>query len=571
MALPHRDAVLSGAYAPDGRRVAVGEANADIAIWTIDGASPTLEQRIPSSRSAARVTFDRRGEWLAWASNGQVSMWSAATGTQPLPPGDAQVNSLEFVPDGHLLVAAGHGVTAWRPGADRPDAHLLQSGSIARAARVRAQGDLVAVALDDGSVPILSLAGGAEVVTLRGHHRRINDAVFAPDGESVLTASEDRTARLWSVEPDALQRIEHQRQAADAAFNADGSRLATADLAAWRARIWNPRSGLVRDVQTTFGGATAVAFGPAPSRPCTLLIGSADRTAQAWDLCAGTPGLPLGPLATAPVRVAIDPSGTHALLAARREVRVVTLASNTPAMAPLALDADLLLAGFSGDGGAAVAVTARGAQLVPLAADAPPRTLAPAGAPLTAAALSGDGRVLAVAGPQAVQRFALAEGTSRGAPVPIAAAAVVALDRGGDRLAVAARDQVLLLDGPREQWLPQREVTAAAFDPRGGLLATAGAGGSIRVWAVADGAPVARELFSPRGNDDSGRVAQLLFSPDGAFLLARSDGPTVQIYGRERFRPLPEVEQLLRQRVTRELTAKERELYLQAIGSWWWS
>jgi WD40 repeat protein len=43
---------------------------------------------------------------------------------------------------------------------------------------------------------------GKPLATLRGRAGSVNSAVFAPDGSRILTASGDGTARLWEAFPD---------------------------------------------------------------------------------------------------------------------------------------------------------------------------------------------------------------------------------------------------------------------------------------------------------------------------------------------------------------------------------
>ena len=81
--------------------------------------------------------------------------------------------------------------------------------------------------------------------SLRGHGGWVGSAAFSPDGERVVTASADRTARIW----DADERREEIRPCAatatgstSAAFSPDGARVVTASHDG-TARIWDAASG----------------------------------------------------------------------------------------------------------------------------------------------------------------------------------------------------------------------------------------------------------------------------------------------------------------------------------------
>ena len=52
-------------------------------------------------------------------------------------------------------------------------------------------------ASQDGTARIRDADSGTLLETLRGHDDAVNSRPFSPDGERVVTASEDWTARIW--------------------------------------------------------------------------------------------------------------------------------------------------------------------------------------------------------------------------------------------------------------------------------------------------------------------------------------------------------------------------------------
>jgi hypothetical protein len=127
---------------------------------------------------------------------------------------------------------------------------------------------------------------GAERLCLRGHEGEVLSAAFSPDGAHIVTASWDRTVRIWDATTGAeLSALRgHEEQVQSAAFSPDGDRIVTAsrDLTA---RIWNAATGAElfalrgheRDVRSA-------AFLPGGARVVTA---SDDRTARIWDAATG--------------------------------------------------------------------------------------------------------------------------------------------------------------------------------------------------------------------------------------------------------------------------------------------
>ena len=56
----------------------------------------------------------------------------------------------------------------------------------------------------DGSVRIWDVDASTELISLRGHRRRIEHLAFSPDGHTLASSSDDGSVKLWrTAAPDA--------------------------------------------------------------------------------------------------------------------------------------------------------------------------------------------------------------------------------------------------------------------------------------------------------------------------------------------------------------------------------
>ena len=113
-------------------------------------------------------------------------------------------------------------------------------------------------------------------------------AAFSPDGKRVVTASQDKTARVWdaaSGQPVATLRG-HTDMVNSAAFSPDGQRVVTASEDK-TAQVWDAASGqLLASLQGHTSGVSSAAFSPDGKR---IVTASRDKTARVWDAAAGQP------------------------------------------------------------------------------------------------------------------------------------------------------------------------------------------------------------------------------------------------------------------------------------------
>ena len=168
-----------------------------------------------------------------------------------------------------------------------------------------------AYALWDGDKRAL---GAGELKLMGGHSGYVNSAVFSPKGEFVLTASDDRTAKLWAaVQGTVVRSFEgHAGRVRDAAFSADGSLVLTAS-ADTTARIWKTDTAeLVRELKGHKWAVLSAAFS---ADGLSIITGSDDHSARVWDTLSGDMVRTLAGH-TAPVTsVAFSPDGKRALTA----------------------------------------------------------------------------------------------------------------------------------------------------------------------------------------------------------------------------------------------------------------
>ena len=102
-------------------------------------------------------------------------------------------------------------------------------------------GSRIVTASEDKTAKVWDAKTGAELLTLKGHTGGVYSASFSPDGSRIVTASEDQTAKVWDAASGAelLTLKGHTGGVSSASFSPDGSRIVT--VSRGTAKIWDAR------------------------------------------------------------------------------------------------------------------------------------------------------------------------------------------------------------------------------------------------------------------------------------------------------------------------------------------
>jgi len=78
--------------------------------------------------------------------------------------------------------------------------NLIHSSGVTDAA-FSPDGNKIVTAFNDRSAKIWNIQTGKWITNIRRHANTVNSAAFSPDGHKIVTASNDKTAKIWDAKP----------------------------------------------------------------------------------------------------------------------------------------------------------------------------------------------------------------------------------------------------------------------------------------------------------------------------------------------------------------------------------
>nr|WP_322685973.1 caspase family protein [Nostoc sp. DedQUE07]MDZ8132322.1 caspase family protein [Nostoc sp. DedQUE07] len=134
-----------------------------------------------------------------------------------------------------------------------------------------------------GIVQVWEASSGRVLLFLQGHEDGVKSVAFSPDGQRIISGSDDKTLRLWDLNglPIGQPFVGHEDGVKSVAFSPDGQRIISGSDDK-TLRLWD-LNGLPIG-QPFVGhedGVKSVAFSPDGQR---IISGSDDKTLRLWDL-----------------------------------------------------------------------------------------------------------------------------------------------------------------------------------------------------------------------------------------------------------------------------------------------
>jgi WD40 repeat protein len=147
-------------------------------------------------------------------------------------------------------------------------------------------GNTLASASADKTIKLWNLGTGEQILTFKGHSDWVRSIAFSPDGNTLASAGYDKTIKLWNLTTqEEIRTLKGNFDSfSSVAFSPDGKTLASGSYDE-TIKLWDVATGeQIRTLKGHFHSVNSVAFSPDGN---TLASGDGDNTIKLWNPTTG--------------------------------------------------------------------------------------------------------------------------------------------------------------------------------------------------------------------------------------------------------------------------------------------
>jgi len=287
--LGHTDWLSRVAFSPDGSFLITASQDKTLKVWETKQWKllRTLEGHQAKIHS---FTFSPSGKFIISAdNNGEIIFWKTEDGTivRQISEFQEAILQMTFLPQTNIMLLLMGDKSIIALDAEKQTiiwqlpAETYQPLCMA----ISPDGKLLATGAENGVLTFRNPQNGKKIKDIEAHISSINDVVFTPDGNQIITAGKDKRIRLWNKNGEPIDDFTgHKAPVLALALSADGKQLASASEDK-TFRLWDMASKtLIRITEAHSFAVTCISFSPDSRYTVT---GSEDNTAKIWENLTG--------------------------------------------------------------------------------------------------------------------------------------------------------------------------------------------------------------------------------------------------------------------------------------------
>lgn len=239
--MEHADSVLSASFSPDGRKIVTASRDSTARIWDGNSGIP-VGAVMNHPRLVRRALFTLDGQAIFTIGfDGIGRLWNSTSG-EAVPhwriKHSDSINSAALSPSGKLIATgSSDGVVRISDSVTAQQLGEIHQNENVHTLFFHPTNDELLLSVSGPVATLWKLPEGAVLFEMR-HGAQVNSAQFDPGGNRIVTASSDRTVRVWDVTTGKINddAIEHDGEVRNVFLSSDGKWMAS--LVGSRLLLW---------------------------------------------------------------------------------------------------------------------------------------------------------------------------------------------------------------------------------------------------------------------------------------------------------------------------------------------